>query len=532
EEEEEGEEDSRGKKRKKPTVVVESLNLSLSLPDVLSLSLAPRSSSLSHGDTFSNDFTAATSLSHHNPSCSLAGDNSDQFRNCGEGTNGSVHSRFRPPPPPQAGDYKVMSSTASDDNVDLVKLSRERVSEAVPSRDEAAMASLREYLRIMIDERRDELRSLQLKLLDRSRPDLTKCHRSQLEILVAIKTGVSSFLDDADTRIPSPELVQIFSLERCRNVLCRRSLPVDDCDCRICSSRRGFCSECMCPVCFDFDCASNTCSWVGCDTCSHWCHAKCALRESLIKPGPTTVAGETEMLFHCLGCGHASEMFGFVKDVFMSCAENWGVDALTKELDCVERIFRGSRDRKGKELHHIADEMLAKLRNKIITPPEVCRQMFRSFKTADSFPGVDHNGFAQKSPSDLRILLNEKNVADEWSVKPAKKDNNSSSFDNLESLIKMKEAEARMFETKADEARKDAENYKRMVRLHLQKSDEEYGEKLSKLCLQETEERRRRKMEELKALQNSHCDYYKMKIRMQSEISALLKRMEATNQQL
>lgn len=104
-------------------------------------------------------------------------------------------------------------------------------------------------------------------------------------------------------------------------------------------------------------------------------------------------------------------------------------------------------------------------------------------------------------------------------------------FDSLESIVRIKEAEARMFQTKADEARREAEEYHRVIRVTMEKMEGEYAEKLTKLRLQETEERRRKKLEELKVLENSHCDYYKMKIRMQAEITGLLERMEATKQQ-
>ncbi|KAL6566298.1 Protein OBERON 3 [Orobanche gracilis] len=124
---------------------------------------------------------------------------------------------------------------------------------------------------------------------------------------------------------------------------------------------------------------------------------------------------------------------------------------------------------------------------------------------------------------------NNKIIEDEWSVKPiAKRDG----FDSLETLVRVKEAEARMFQSRADEARMEIESYMRMMTLKTEKLEQEYSEKLAKLCLQEIEERRRKKMEELKVLENSHCDYYKMKMRMQSEISGLLKRMEATKQLL
>ncbi|XP_047969667.1 protein OBERON 3 [Salvia hispanica] len=681
-------------REKKPKV--ESLNLSLALPDV-SLSLAGSNRVQNGGDlpsrlrpsrsvqslgpsynnntqtTYSNDFTAASlsySYSHphsHNPSCSLTRNSTenyeysggshrrdcDQIWNCGEGTNGSVHSRFRPigdgtvafsnhvgggggvgmgnrnglnkdssnnslyrtassenlsffpselPARPvtdgQLGDSRRrnLENLRDSEDIDVVKgrklsrperILREIVSESVPvmaqvmqELTDETVESVKEYLKNVIDspERKDELVAFQKRLERRSdlstNETLSKCQKSQLEVLVAIKMGLGSFLHSKN-RLPVSELVDIFLLERCRNINCRRSLPVEDCDCKICSTKKGFCSECMCPVCLNFDCASNTCSWVGCDACSHWCHAACGLQRNLIKPGPCLKgsSGATEMQFHCLGCGHASEMFGFVKDVFMSCAKDWGLETLIKELDCVRKVFGGSEDRKGKELHIKADEMISKLRSNIITPPEVCSSIFQFFNSADSLlemgasnmPSKDltdqpsfakdastlppsnalapspsfynmnsSRGRQESSPfdpyhNDVKAPpMSDKIVEDEWSVKPIKKDG----FDSLASLVRIKEAEARMFQSRADEARTEIENFRRMVRLKTEKLEEEYAEKLAKLCLQETEERRRKKLEELKMLENSHCDYYKMKIRMQSEISGLLKRMEATKQQL
>ncbi|KAE8769387.1 protein OBERON 3 [Hordeum vulgare] len=71
-------------------------------------------------------------------------------------------------------------------------------------------------------------------------------------------------------------------------------------------------------------------------------------------------------------------------------------------------------------------------------------------------------------------------------------------------------------------------NYRQMVRNRNQSLEEEYASNVAKLCLQEAEEKRRKKMEELKTLENSHYDYHKMKLRMQTEIQGLLERMEAT----
>ncbi|KAK4380573.1 hypothetical protein RND71_002435 [Anisodus tanguticus] len=638
--------------------------LSLALPDV-SLSLAG-SNRVQNGDlpanlcpsrsiepsnnntrgTWSNDFTAASlscSFSHpysHNPSCSLTRNStenfdysvtgSDRIWNCGEGTNGSVHSRFRP-----IGDGGVTLSnhvggsfnsihrtTSSDKNsffpselparpridgqsgdsrgrgsgnvrrLDSMdggrahkvtrpeRILREIVSESIPlmaqivqELPDETVETTKEYLRnlITIPERKDEFVILQNRLDRRS--DLTnqtllKCHKIQLELLVAIKTGLGSFLSEK-TRLPTTELVEIFLLERCRNVNCRRVLPVEDCDCKICSTKKGFCSECMCPVCLNFDCASNTCSWVGCDACSHWCHAVCGIRRNLIKPGPSFKgpSGTTEMQFHCLGCGHASEMFGFVKDVFMSCAKEWGEEILMKELDCVRKIFQGSEDLKGKELHVKADGLRTKLVTKMISPSDVCNFIFQFFSGSDglsdfsssNFPATDFtkkhavtdlpastslipkssfydvsssSGRKDTRPADHRpndvnaSFTPSKTIEDEWSVKPLKKDE----LDSLESIVRIKEAEARMFQSRADDARGEAGSLRKLARLKSEKLEEEYSEKHDKLCLRETEERRRKKLEELKTLENAHCDYYEMKMRMHMEIAGLLNRMEAAKQ--
>jgi len=103
-------------------------------------------------------------------------------------------------------------------------------------------------------------------------------------------------------------------------------------------------------------------------------------------------------------------------------------------------------------------------------------------------------------------------------------------LESLESIIRIKEAEAGMFQNKADEARKEAEGFQKMIKTNAAQM-EEYTERLGKLCLHEAEERRKKKFEELNVLQNSHYDYFNMKSRMQDEIHGLLKRMEATKQQ-
>jgi len=99
---------------------------------------------------------------------------------------------------------------------------------------------------------------------------------------------------------------------------------------------------------------------------------------------------------------------------------------------------------------------------------------------------------------------------------------------SLETIVKCKEAEAKLFQKLADDARKEVDSYRHIVRAKTQKLEEEYAMKLAKLGFQEIEEKRRKKLEELKMLENSHYDYNKMKLRMQTEIQGLLERMETT----
>lgn len=489
--EEEIERENRGKKPK-----LETLNLSLALPEV-SLSLTA-SNALQNEDpppvrskpcrslqslapsmnntqtTCSNDFTAASlsySYSHqfsHNPSCSLTRNSTENFEysvgrddhiwNCGEGTNGSVHSRFKPlgdgvalsnhggglnsllqgnrplnkelcnnseehsffpselPARPRmevksgnsigrgSENLKGLEGVARPERIlrEIVSESISVMSQIVQELPDETLASIKDHLKDLIatPDKRDELLSLQKRLERRSdltKETLSKCHKVQLEILVAVKMGLASFIS-GKSRCSIAELVDIFLFLKCRN--CKSVIPVDDCDCKICSANKGFCSSCMCPICLNFDCANNTCSWVGCDVCSHWCHAACGIEKNLIRPGPSLKgpSGTTEMQFHCIACNHASEMFGFVKDVFVYCAKDWGLETLMKELECVKRIFIGSDDYKGKDLYIKAAQMLAKLERKALAPWEACNTILEYFncKSENSFVFLFHSNLLPK----------------------------------------------------------------------------------------------------------------------------------------
>jgi len=86
----------------------------------------------------------------------------------------------------------------------------------------------------------------------------------------------------------------------------------------------------------------------------------------------------TEMQFHCAACGHPSEMFGFVKEVFRTCARQWRIEMLVRELQYVERIFSASDDVRGKRVRDFVKQMLIKSENKAYHP-EVVRCVIALF---------------------------------------------------------------------------------------------------------------------------------------------------------
>ncbi|KAI4369080.1 hypothetical protein MLD38_017569 [Melastoma candidum] len=659
-----------GEKRPK----IEGLNLSLALPQVAMTSIPVSNphgngslvpfSSLRTTTTCSNDFIAASmsmsySFTHsrpfsHNPSCSLTCNSTenydcsvgnkgrdDQIWYAGEGTNGSVHSRFKPLGDggavalanacgsiggngnslnlPAQGSQQISRGCSSsfyqsmgserysylpselparptrdaisggsrgedfENSRDLdsftdvkarrpsmpERLVREIVSESIPVMSQIlqelskeVLESIKDYLRSLLDapERAEELSGLQRKLEKRSdltKETLSKCNKDQLQILVALRTRIGNFLS-GKCKISSTELVEVFLFLRCMNVNCMMLLPVDDCECKVCSTNRGFCSSCTCPVCLTFDCASNTCSWVGCDLCSHWCHTSCSIQKNLIRPIPSAKPGAAEVHFYCMGCDHASEMYGFVKDVFSHCSKDWGPETLMKELDCVRKIFSRSEDSKGKELYKTADELLSRLGIKSISPSDANDTIIKLFNGVDRTQGFPDHLISSDTtpvrpspsgdpshrpvPSYARPPIPPRESQDETRKKEIKASRSEdkdpeddlmalmrkNGFDSMESVIRIKAAEARMFQSKADDARKEAVVLERMIRAEIEKLEEEYVQKLSGIRLQEADDRRRKKLEELKLLEDSHRDYLKMKARMQSEIGGLHQRMEAT----
>ncbi|ESQ46978.1 hypothetical protein EUTSA_v10027623mg [Eutrema salsugineum] len=399
---------------------------------------------------------------------------------------------------------------------------------------------------------------------------LTKSHRAQLEILVALKTGCSDFLQLDNSNISSTHLAEIYMNMRCKNLSCRVLVPVDECDCRVCSRNDGFCSACMCLVCSNFDMASNTCSWVGCDVCLHWCHTDCAIRESYVRNGINASGAPrmTEMQFHCVACDHPSEMFGFVKEVFLNFAREWKFERFCKELEYVSKIFSSSKDFKGKQLRQTADAILARLKSKSIGHPEACNRILGFISDCDSSstPGETCAPFRYEQPKP-RHDRGSPSQDTAWlrsvcSDKPDHQLKRSASvvgvfhrerqreicgfetgmirgsspkeprFEELESIVRMKQAEAEMFQGRADDARREADGLKRIAVAKNEKIEEEYKRRIGKLSVDETKERRRRMHEELEAMERGEREFYEMRMRMEEEMGRLLTKMEVMKQSL
>ncbi|XP_066373617.1 OBERON-like protein [Miscanthus floridulus] len=236
---------------------------------------------------------------------------------------------------------------------------------------------------------------LYLQKLVQDRDDLTPsmlsvAHHVQLEILVAIKTGIEAFLHPSVT-IPHNRLVEVFLYKRCRNIACQSALPAEECRCNVCASRNGFCNLCMCVICNKFDFEVNTCRWIGCDFCSHWTHTDCAIHNGQIGMGQSVKSsiGHAKMLFRCRACQRTSELLGWVKDVFQQCAPGWDRDALLRELEFVCKIFRLSEDAKGRVLFRKCLDLIERLNAPAdsINPRVILQALQGQSLTPSIFPG-------------------------------------------------------------------------------------------------------------------------------------------------
>ncbi|CAN6290205.1 unnamed protein product [Urochloa humidicola] len=388
---------------------------------------------------------------------------------------------------------------------------------------------------------------------------LRTCPRVLMEILVAIRTGLPYFIKKSSS-VDTSNLVDIFLNLKCRNLSCQSILPVYDCDCKVCQTKTGFCSSCMCIVCSKFDSASNTCSWVGCDVCLHWCHTDCGLRHSLIREGHSA-SRASEMQFHCAACGHPSEMFGFVKEVFRTCARHWRMETLIRELQYVERIFSASDDVRGKRVKDFVKQMLVKSQNKAYHP-EVTKCVIAFFSDDDTNLGINPSVPLKGIPCSIAeaidgipsssrkaawtpFALEGLPVLDKTGILSTtatpslhrksgeaefQSTENKAATDELDSLIRLKQAEAYMYQERANDARNEVDNLRRIVMVKNARIEEDYATQIADLDIDELQEQRKQKIEELQVVERTYHEFLSMKTRMVASIRELLSKMEALKQ--
>ncbi|XWS31062.1 hypothetical protein CRYUN_Cryun23aG0045000 [Craigia yunnanensis] len=447
----------------------------------------------------------------------------------------------------------VIRHFSSADKITLRDIARERVdviSEKMHRLPDEFLDELKNQLKTILEgnggsQNREEFLILQKFVQNRS--DLTakaliRAHRVQLEILVAINMGIQAFLHP-NISLSQTSLIEVFVYKRCRNIACQNQLPADDCTCEICANRNGFCNLCMCVICNKFDFEVNTCRWIGCDLCSHWTHTDCAIRDRQICMGPSVKsgAGPTEMLFHCRACNQTSELLGWVKDVFQHCAPAWDREALMRELDFVIRIFHGSDDPRGKKLFWKCEDLLEKMRGGLVESA-ACRAILIFFQELDTVsPTSLENGeggrliapqeacnqiadVVQEAIRKMEMVADEKmrmfkkarlaldacdHELDDKSKEVAElkleRQTKKLQIEELERIVRLKQAEADMFQLKANEAKREGERLQRIALAKSDKSEEEYTSSYLKLRLSEAEAEKQYLFEKIKLQESSRA---------------------------
>ncbi|KAG6423922.1 hypothetical protein SASPL_114330 [Salvia splendens] len=478
-------------------------------------------------------------------------------------------------------EHSVVRNFSSSDKMSLRDVARERVdivAEKMQNLPDKYLDKFKNELRTFLEglggsQQREEF--LFLQKLVQSRGDLTEqtlvmAHRVQLEILVSIKTGIQAFLHPS-VSLSQASLIDIFLYKRCRNIACGSALPAEDCMCELCSKRNGFCNLCMCTICNKFDFEVNTCRWIGCDSCSHWTHTDCAIRNGLIGMGPCVTNGlsSAEMLLRCRACNRTSELVGWVKDVFLHCAPSWDRDALIRELDFVSRIFRGSEDSRGRKLFWKCEELMEKLKTGV-AETVACKVILMLFQELEADPSKNQENedgrmispqeafnriadVVQEAVKKMEIVAEEKmrmvkkarlaveaceqelkDKAREVSALKTERQRKKNQIDELESIVRLKQAEADMFELKANEACREAERLQRIALAKTEKSEEDYASRYLKQRLHEAEAEKQYLFEKIKLQESlrptqSSAGTSEPPHAMYNKIQDLLKNMYSTS---
>ncbi|KAL0398881.1 UNVERIFIED_CONTAM: OBERON-like protein [Sesamum radiatum] len=369
--------------------------------------------------------------------------------------------------------------------------------------------SLRDVAREKVEIIAERMQNLPDEYLDKFKNELRaflEAHRVQLEILVAIKTGIQAFLHPS-VSLSQASLIDIFLYKRCRNIACGSALPADDCTCELCSKRKWF------------------------------------LQPLHIGMGPSVKNGISsgEMLFRCRACSRTSELLGWVKDVFQHCAPNWDRDALIRELDYVSRIFRGSEDPRGRKLFWKCEELIEKLKSGVAEPIP-CKAILMLFQELEADPLKNQDSeeagrmispqeafnriadVVQEAVRKMEMVAEEKmrmvkkarlaveaceqelkDKAREVAALKLEKTEKKIQIDELESIVRLKQAEADMFELKANEARREAERLQRIALAKTEKSERDYASRYLKQRLHEAEAEKQYLFEKIKLQESSRA---------------------------
>ncbi|GBG91327.1 hypothetical protein CBR_g52213 [Chara braunii] len=181
----------------------------------------------------------------------------------------------------------------------------EKLGAQSPSEEQDLKLELRDMLLMGSEAGRMRLGDLQLMLLknhrDTDEEKLSRSCRTQLEILVAVRTGVAAYVHP-QFWIATHFLSEIFRQVRCCNLTCMTAIPADRCNCDPCRNP-GFCNRCMCVMCGRFGLDHDTCHWISCGICYHFCHTECAVAKGALS---YSVVKERELLYTCVSCKQTS----------------------------------------------------------------------------------------------------------------------------------------------------------------------------------------------------------------------------------
>ncbi|XP_020580196.1 OBERON-like protein [Phalaenopsis equestris] len=441
---------------------------------------------------------------------------------------------------------QVLRRISTVDKLSLREVARERldiVSDRMAAAPIELLEELKAELRVILEgtggaQHREEF--LRLQQLVQARDDLTsktlvRAHRVQLEILVSINTGILAFLHP-NVSLAHSRLIEIFLYKRCRNIACQSALPADDCSCEVCTRRNGFCNLCMCVVCNKFDFEVNTCRWIGCDICAHWTHTDCAMRAGQIGMGPSakSIMGHSEMLFRCPACNKTSELLGWVKDVFQHCAPGWDQEGLLRELEFVCRIFRLCEDVKGRKLYWKCCDLIEKLKTGALESTS-CRMLLLVFQELEieSTKNTENEDLGcvispqeacnriadvvQEAVRKMEMVAEEKlqmlkrarlavescdreleDKAREVTELKMERQRKKQQVEELESIVRLKELEADMFQDKANQARQEAERLQSIALAKTEKAEQDYVNMYLKRRLVEAEAEKQYLFEKMK----------------------------------